>query len=58
LTWSSDSAVEAFTKTEAVGSCFSSVNTDCCGIASCTEAAETPSIASIVLASSPSIARL
>jgi hypothetical protein len=48
---------EVATSTDAVGFSASSVNTSFCGIARWTVAALTPSIALIVLASSPSSAR-
>jgi hypothetical protein len=46
------------TSTDAVGGCCSSVKTSFWGIARCTTAPFTPSIALTVAASSPSMARL
>ncbi len=48
----------AWTSTEAVVFCFSEENRSFCGIATCTTAVSTESSASMVLSSSPSIARL
>lgn len=56
--WSSVVRPAVSTNTEAVASTVSDTKTLSSGMASCTEAAETPSMAEIVAASSPSIARL
>ncbi len=55
--WVSWAPCEVLTSTEALGFCESSRKTSCCGMARCTIAVWTPPIASMVLSSSPSIAR-